>query len=356
VDVEQWHDAPILLLTGSKAPQFTPAQKQRLKQYVLQGGTILSIAECGGAAFSAAMRKLYQELFGRYEMSQCPDEHPIYTLQAPVRRAAVFHEIFNGVRPLVLHTDNDLTRPWQLNTTYTGKRFFDQAVNLLLYITDKGQLRNRAQTHWLAPVPVPDSRPIRVVRLSHAGNDNPEPLAWERFKRLMARDEGLRIEVSGPTSVDKLDGAHLAVLSGTAAFQMNRQQRGKLKEYIESGGTLLIEAMGGSDAFARSGQKLIDQLYGRPVQALSETDKLYRLPGREIKRLELRHGQVFQGSYPSLYTIRREDREVIYLSKHDLTSGLLGVPILRCEGYEPEAAKTLLRNLLLLSAGRTSKP
>jgi len=37
-DVEQWHDAPILVISGSEAPDFTPQEIEKLRTFIYQGG------------------------------------------------------------------------------------------------------------------------------------------------------------------------------------------------------------------------------------------------------------------------------------------------------------------------------
>ncbi|MCD6365421.1 MAG: DUF4159 domain-containing protein, partial [Planctomycetes bacterium] len=61
--VEEWHDAPILFISGSnKAPVFTDDHIKRLRTFVNQGGTIFSVAECRGDAFKKGMRQAYERM------------------------------------------------------------------------------------------------------------------------------------------------------------------------------------------------------------------------------------------------------------------------------------------------------
>ncbi len=62
VPVKEWHDAPILYISGSLEPTITPQDIAKLRQYVLQGGMIFSCTECGGAPFSQGIRNVYKQL------------------------------------------------------------------------------------------------------------------------------------------------------------------------------------------------------------------------------------------------------------------------------------------------------
>jgi len=70
----------------------------------------------------------------------------------------------------------------------------------LHYVTDRGEgLRPRGTTLWPEPTSVPPTQTVKIVRLEHNGNSNPEPLAYERFKLLMGNLEKVKVEVEGPT-------------------------------------------------------------------------------------------------------------------------------------------------------------
>ena len=44
-DAEEWLDAPVLLITGSKDPKFTNDDVEKLRQFVRMGGLIFSCAD-----------------------------------------------------------------------------------------------------------------------------------------------------------------------------------------------------------------------------------------------------------------------------------------------------------------------
>ena len=54
--VEDWHDAPMLYLSGSRALDLTPYEQSKLKLYVEQGGMIVANAETPSLIGPAAQR------------------------------------------------------------------------------------------------------------------------------------------------------------------------------------------------------------------------------------------------------------------------------------------------------------
>ena len=70
---------PILWISGHDALKFSDGEKQKLKEYVERGGTILGEAGCGKAAFDISFRELLKELWPDTELRALPKTHPIYT-------------------------------------------------------------------------------------------------------------------------------------------------------------------------------------------------------------------------------------------------------------------------------------
>ncbi|MCY2925504.1 MAG: DUF4159 domain-containing protein, partial [Planctomycetota bacterium] len=134
VPVRDWHDAPIVYIAGSTAPYFTPAEIAKLRRYVEEGGTILSVAECGGADFKAGIRLAYQKIFPQYEMAAIKPDHEMNTTLAllPVAPAALppMFAISNGVRPLAVHIEGDLPKSWQMRRTRMPETAFEIGANV----------------------------------------------------------------------------------------------------------------------------------------------------------------------------------------------------------------------------------
>jgi hypothetical protein len=72
--------APILFLNVHKAPEFTPAEKRNLRDYVDQGGLIFAEACCGERGFDQGFRQLMKELFPEDDSALRPllEDHPIW--------------------------------------------------------------------------------------------------------------------------------------------------------------------------------------------------------------------------------------------------------------------------------------
>ncbi|GAF96947.1 unnamed protein product, partial [marine sediment metagenome] len=167
--VEEWHDAPILYISGAQDPNMTDEHIAKLRTFVQQGGMILSVTECGGRGFYNGIRKLYDKMLPDYKLKRVQPGHDLYNIHHKLYGRPVFYEVNNGIRPLVIHTDMDLAKSWQLQLRRTSAADFQAPSNVLMYVTDKGLLRNRGVSHWPAKPKNAPGRTIKIARLKHKG-------------------------------------------------------------------------------------------------------------------------------------------------------------------------------------------
>ncbi len=129
-----------------------------------------------------------------------------------------------------------------------------------------------------------------------------------------------------------------------------------LQKYVDCGGTLWIEAWGGSRDFAASAQYLIAQMApASPLEILpadhplyiSENPRGFALNAPEVRRFSRMQRANGEGPKPPFAAATIHQRPAILLSELDLTSGLLGTGTWGIDGYTPETSTQLLTNLLL---------
>lgn len=356
---EEWHDSQILLISGAQAPKFTPEEIQKLRSFVFQGGMILSVAEGGprGRAFDGAMRKTYGQMFPNYELERLPKDHPIYRKHFPLRQGVRFEAASNGARVLALHTTTDLMLPWQRDAHVTSVNTFRLAANISYFANEDAVGRPRAAKSWPAKKPFTALRAVRVARVKYAGNWNPEPLAWQRLERLMGQKWQTDLTVTAAVGLKELDAEkwQLAAITGTDRLSLDKAQEKALADYVRAGGTVLIDAAGGSEAFAASAAGLLERLFGKDsLRRLASSAAVYDLPGMKIGSVKYRRaaGGRFGGDDRArLLAVELGGRAAVFLSKQDLTVGLVGGPCHGCVGYHPDSAVELVRNIILHAAG-----
>jgi hypothetical protein len=391
--VEEWHDAPILYVSGARQPAFTPQEIEKLRRYVYQGGTIFSCAQGNSTAFGKGMFEIYAKAFPEYKMAEAPASDDIYTQKVhfDLHGRPKFCMISNGIRPLVIHTDEDLSASWQMRAYSTKLRDFQAAGNLSVFFTDKRIPRSRgshvwpeevksstpataeADTHSQPSDAKPQSSPLdpvgtaSIVRLKWDGNWSPEPLALERFSRLFAAQTHINLEVLGPLDAGEVGDSHatVAVLSGTGQWKPTAAQCDALKKYVTGGGTLVVDPAGGDEAFANSAREALNGLGQErlsPVEAGSPIYNIGALADGAITKVKYRAktllGMPDLRDRPELKTLSpRGSRPGIIFSRVDLTNaGLVGYYIYGVDGYDPGdgvdgSAYRLMRNIVINAMG-----
>ena len=366
VPVAQWHDAPILYISGAKSPRFTDAEITALRTYVHQGGTIFAVTECSGGAFTEGMFNAYGKMFPEYRIQTVPTSHPLYTVHYNLRGRPRFRIVSNGVRPLVIHATDDLSLAWQHNSVATKKHMFQAAANVYMHVTDKlSSMRRRGTTLWVGKSPARGRR-VGLVKVKYKGNCDPEPLACERFSRMMAREHGVNVAVTGPTGAADLagTGAKLAILVGTEAITLTGAEIKALKAFVAAGGTLLIDAAGGdtgAKGFVKSVEAILARMYpDQQLRKVRSSDPLYALGEMKIGPVRWRRGtkvKMVGMKEPMLRGIAVDGRHGVLLTREDITAGLAGYPSYAVYGYHPgdeskgSSAFHMMRNIILYAHG-----
>ncbi len=347
--VQQWHDAPILYLAGSTKPEFTDEQLEKIRTYVLQGGTLLTVTECNGPGFKEGIREVYGRLFPQWELSLVQAEDPLRNKPHQLPPAPELYKISNGIRTLAVHSDFDLSRYWQMRQTATARVTFEIGANVAYQLTDRFLLRPRGTTHWPDDVELenPDAT-ITIGLIRHASNYNAEPLALQRLGRMMGHLHNVQVQVAQPVKIDALADSDLdlAILTGTGQLTLSSQQQQKLKEFTDSGKMLMMTPLGGNEKFSRDASGQLRKIYGAGnVLPLPETSDILSADGRKIETFRLRDGTKVDRSRLDM-AIGKNGPTALY-TPQDILTALVGYPARRIAGYAPETAFALMRNILM---------
>ncbi len=358
-----WLDAPILYITGRSKPAFTDRQVRKLRTYAYQGGMIFSAAAAGSTDFSQEMRAVYRRAFPRQEMAPVPPGDPVYLIPNRLGGTPRLHRITNGARPLVFHTDEDISKIWQMNLMPAARSSFMFAANLAAAAAGGSDgLRPYPSGHWPRRPDEERLKTVAVVRVKHGGNYNPEPLAWLSLSRRLAADEGIRL-VQRFLAAEKLPGAgaKIAAMTGTGELVLTAAEKEAIKTFIANGGMLLVDSAGGGEAFYASARKALAGMFGtnavkplgadapilarayNPVKGVS-----YTPPAR--KRLNIQDDAGSSGKI-RLEAIDTGGPGGVLLSREDLTCGLLGFPSGTVDGYASRSAVDIVKNVVVLASG-----
>jgi len=359
--VADWHDAPILYLSGAGPMDLSDAQVDKLRQFVYEGGTILSEAAGNNANFTLDVQKLHRRLLPTYPAQRLPEDHPIYSVNFAPHGLTGLSAVSNGIRLLAIHSPHELSLALQLADAKSRRQVFELAANVYLYVTDKGVLRPRGTNVNPSAKPFDKDNPpravIRVARIKHEGNCNPEPLAWQRLATRMAARHRALLSVGEPMDMAKLDAAkwHVAAMTGTGSFVLDDRDTEALKAFLADGGTLVVDAAGGAKSFVRAVEEQILPLLGDGVRGPVVSDhQIYATPEKVQKIAFRRDFAISLGAarnQPRLIGIDSGGRVAVFFSREDLTAALVGYAGYGIRGYTPDVASQLMTNILFYAAG-----
>ncbi|MCB9551282.1 MAG: DUF4159 domain-containing protein [Myxococcales bacterium] len=359
-------EAPILFVTGHEAVELTDAQVANLRRYIERGGTILAEPADGSPAFRASMVALLARLFppAEYpdvELAPLPADHAVYGIvrhdwKAPPRLSGAG----DGVRTFFFLSDDYLAADWQTDRVESDA--FPLAMNLLFYATDLRPLAGRFAVDLPPgePAPARDGK-VRVARARHGATRDWAAAAptWERLAPYVAHATGLTLVEDAPVDLAALGAerpVELLHLTGRRALALTPAEREGLRRFVDAGGTVLVDAWGGSPAFAAAARAELEALFG-PLAPLADADPLatglfdggadlgrdlrYRLAARRDLRARGRAADAQQ-----LEVIRHGGRPAIVFSRYDLAAAIAGVDVYGGLGYAPSAARRVATNLV----------
>ena len=358
-DWTEWCDSPVLYLASHQGIALSDKEIDKLRSFSRAGGMLFLHADAGSSQFDAFARELAAKLFPEYELSELPADHEVYGLHFKIDPKPKLLGVNNGVRLLMVYSPQDLAQHWQSRDDAGQRGAFELGVNLFLYAAGKSDLRNRLSSPYLPAVPanIKPTHTLSLTRVKHGGKWDPEPYAFERFGRWFRYQTGYRLAMS-EAPVEELDpsrhaAAHLTV---GGRYDFTDAEATAVRQYVEGGGTLIVEAAGSSPAAIESlGVGLLGRAFGNAKRTILPSDHLI-YTGREegmddASRPSLRIGteRLLGKGVARLELIEHGKGRVIF-SPLDLSGGLVQTGAQSVMGYRPVYAQTLMRNIVLWAA------
>ncbi|NLX59882.1 MAG: DUF4159 domain-containing protein [Phycisphaerae bacterium] len=405
---KDWHDSPLMYLSGEEALTLTAEDKEKLKQFCFEGGTLLVEANCANSAFSQQARALIAELWPDWPLKPLADDHPLYSCQLPIEAKGLLEGVDDGVRTFCLFTDKDVSCAWQMQDTVNRKESFDLVVNLYAYATDKApapaklqdtiarlQEKQRLMDEWEKAVAAEkeaakkEKRPtktipktwiekeevIKVSKVKTGGRQlvNMQCLAHKGNYQLglhyqmlgliineFQTEAGVTIAMGAASPADEIDVGmpDVLVVRGGAAMELTDAEKDYLADYMKSGGFVIAEAAMGSKSFDEDFRTFIAGAEGLDLAPMEAGDPFFKGDmDSSLKGLEIdnpRFSRAVREEHPDIKTpmilrIVAGDRTVGYYSPLDLTYSASGYGAYNLRGYDRATAVKMLVNMLLMT-------
>ena len=354
-DWSDWMDSPVLYIASHEPLKFSEPDIIKLRTFAENGGLIFTHADGDSPAFTKSVAELSHQMFPDYPLADLPPTHPVFSSLYKIKQPGKFQGVSNGSRLLLIHSVTDINKAWQQRDPVEHLSNFQMGINIFIYAAGKTNLRNKLKTPL---VPEPTVTPVltrQLARLKYPGAWNPEPAAWSRFTRLLLGETSVKLQV---TEIDpaQLDPKTMPVaqLSGTIAVQYNTDQIKAISDYVQAGGTLIIDATGGSKLFMKSMlEDVLPHAFPKTFfNEMARTDPILAGTGEGMTAVNLKvRPYLFESDGVATRPIQsaRIGKGLVLLSSIDLTTALLGTSTWAVNGYNPETAYDLVRNAILFA-------
>ena len=273
-DLRMLLDAPILLITSTKALALSDADWAKLREYSLRGGMLLFMPVHGNAPFADSVKdklaKLYsaeQAKIGKhFTLDEIPVDDPIYIAHKALangNKQVPLMGVSDGTRWVAVLSTTDLACAWQKPPMPSVADLFQAGVNMYQYATGRTDMGSR-----MRPVFVGSDQPatatVKVGWVKHGGNWNTQPFALDYLSQKLSAENGVALAVTAGVDAakDNLAGFKLLWITGSEDYKFTDAEVAGLRKYLDDNGTIFINAVGSSEAFAKSADDLIDRLHG----------------------------------------------------------------------------------------------
>ncbi len=369
-------ETPVLFISGSRAPNFSAAEKERLREYVEQGGFIFAEANhgngCNGREFETYFSKLVVELFEQPLEKITPD-HPIWFAESRVnpndlKDGAWLYGVQTCCRLGVVYFPNSLTCRWELNLPYGIKPTFADGIqseldtatkigiNVLAYATGK-ELKEKLDTVTILEDVVQETSTDRglfvLPVLRHNAGADEAPRAIPNLIEWMDKENPFQMS-SEKRLIDivtsELREYRVVFMHGRGELRLSEAQRETLRKYLHDGGFLFADAICADEQFVTSFRREMGIILGDELERVPDTHPMYsrKFYGYDVRQVEVidpdTSGEniisVQRKGPPMLEFASVNNQVAVVFSPLDLSCALESRHSLQCRGYiRPDAAK-----------------
>lgn len=354
--------APLLYISSPRALELRPETLQRIRQYVDQGGTVFLHADRANQKFTRSARTSFEQLFKDRGLRfvTLPATHPVYSCYfggsaGPWKRRPPLEAIADESRILAYLCPVDIAGAWQ-----DEKKAFEDLFRIMANI----RVYSAAPYAELPAVAEPADAPVfsttprgslALLRSESPPFSAAHPLAWTSYAQDAPARIGLKLSLAATATPEDWARctADIVHVSLSSPVQLNAQASAGLREYLEHGGLLLVDAPDGRPEAIAAVRDFANQLDLGEKGLLSADHPIIAgtMPGgRPLLGLETTDsgvGLVRGKSPPPIITRTWKGRIVQLACPFDLVGGLDHGFVWNRLGFRPESTRRLTDNLLL---------
>jgi len=362
---------PILYFTGHDAFTLPPEHIVKLRQYCVNGGTILADACCGSEDFDRSFRAMAQALFPKRPMRAVPMDHPLYSSFNPIStvRDKIENQEFDiapklemvsiGCRAAIIYSGYDLSCGWDGHIHEGGRRVMPAdacklGVNIIAYCMATNELGRFLSTETTYEDKAEARRDQLVIgQVIHDGDWDPQPSSLASLLKRLAENSTVNVQFRKENvdlrSVDVFEHPIL-YMTGHEDFRLTSEEVANLQRYLLAGGELVANACCGRKAFDEAFRREIARvLPDRKLTRVSFDHPVYKsiFPIQKVEYTPLvLHDHPGQNS-PALEGISIEGQLRVIYSPYGFVNGWSGAPNPYAREYKDSDALRLGINILV---------
>jgi hypothetical protein len=353
-------EIPVLYFSGGRSLNFTDAQREALRKYLLAGGMAWFDSVVGSPYFyKSALTELTKTL-PEIQIRRLPEDHPLLhmvndttLLNTKTKRdiAPVIDAAYIGSRVVAVVSPYGMGAGWdnaapdliQMADYYDHPSSVRLGLNLIAYAMGYfrvGQAHAKAQVYSDEDAQA-NSDPVVFGQIRTSGVWNTEPGGANNLLRFMRKNLNVKANVIVKTvklDADPLSNYSFLYLSGISDFTFSAAELTALRAYLQGGGYLLVDNSLGLDEFGRA-------VY-REMKRLAPDSAFEKLPSDHpvfqhgpFKLATVRYTPAVRAKYPTLASPVVEGLKIanemrVFYSPFDMAAGWQGDDHPLARGYE----------------------
>jgi len=371
---------PLLYITGYQPFRLTDGQRHALREYILDGGTLLGDATLGSRDFVESFKAEVARMFPKRKLDTLQLDHPAmrgyypfqnvnyFTIKDGVHSKSESPPQFLGLnlaaRTAVLLSPYDMTCGWDEFYAPPAPRRGDakpqatlamipadairMGINLVAYVSAERNFAT-AQSHTRKIEGTQPQRraALRLGLLRHHGDWNPDPNSLYQLIRLTALKTSVPVAYdlkAVDPEVGQLADTPVVLMNGMGEPNLDADAIAALRRHIQAGGFLFINNTSGFAKFDREARSLVSRLLpDHKLQAVPKDHPLYHT----LYDIEaVRGAGTHQGREPDLEAAFIGDRAAVVYAPTDTLGMLKGVHDPYANAFDAHSARRLALNVL----------
>jgi hypothetical protein len=375
--------SPILYLTGHRAPNLSPRQKELLRRFVEEGGFILAEACCGDPNFTEGFKELMKDVFEEKTspLRPLPPEHPVWTAPTLIKPTD-FPQLLGverACRTVVIFSPQPLAGFWEESqfapevgrpAIDLGGKAYRLAGNVIAYATNLELPQPRLTKIKVNEKADERNLPRHTLKVAQVKTGGSERIASTAIRNLAQHLKDVtKLDIStemDTVSIEKkedLSNYKVLYLHGSTKITYDPEDLENVRFNLLTGGTLLADPCCGKKEFADAFVEFVGKLFPKDkfpnlkLERIPPDDYLFsdKLNGKAITKVRCRTEMVdgnateLEEIEPFLQGVKYEGRWVVVFSPYDLGCALEKNKSIACKGYAHEDALRLAGAVVLYS-------